>query len=88
MKCGYCFGAVDGLKSPRCWSCESSHHRDCWIENGGCVQFGCPGGVQDDDSAALASSGQTSPGEFGFRQNEVQSNGANAINWPGEQNRW
>jgi len=31
-----------------CTVCEQPHHRECWIENGGCTTFGCPGGISID----------------------------------------
>jgi hypothetical protein len=43
MKCAYCFGTVVVDQCPECWSCEAVHHRDCWVENLGCAQFGCAG---------------------------------------------
>lgn len=44
VRCGYCFGDLKTNQAPECPTCGAAHHRDCWLENDGCVQFGCPSG--------------------------------------------
>jgi RNA polymerase subunit RPABC4/transcription elongation factor Spt4 len=42
--CPYCMTKIkeeDDLVV--CSICEMPHHRECWIENGGCTTFGCMG---------------------------------------------
>ena len=42
--CAYCMKGLDQEGAPRCPTCESRHHLDCWRANGGCAVFGCPSG--------------------------------------------
>lgn len=30
-----------------CSQCDMPHHKDCWVENGGCTTFGCLGTIKD-----------------------------------------
>lgn len=44
--CPFCkttFSATDDIVV--CSSCEMPHHKDCWVENGGCTTFGCMGTI-------------------------------------------
>lgn len=46
-KCLYCKGDLDQERAPRCPLCNSRHHLTCWIEYGGCAQFGCQAGPKE-----------------------------------------
>ncbi len=40
--CPYCrFPIKRGESVQGCPSCGQPHHRDCWVENGGCTIYGC-----------------------------------------------
>ena len=44
--CPFCkttFSATDDIVV--CSSCEMPHHKDCWVEHGGCTTFGCMGTI-------------------------------------------
>ncbi len=34
-----------------CSQCDMPHHKDCWVENGGCTTFGCLGTIKGVDSS-------------------------------------
>ena len=40
----------DGDDIVVCSSCDMPHHKDCWIENGGCTTFGCLGTIKAVDT--------------------------------------
>lgn len=39
-----------------CSQCDMPHHKDCWVENGGCTTFGCLGTIKAVDSNGRADS--------------------------------
>jgi len=42
--CPYCHTQLEADDERSvCPECGSVHHRDCWVEGGGCAVFGCPG---------------------------------------------
>jgi hypothetical protein len=41
LACAYCSGPVDADAGPRCSSCGTAHHVDCWVDFGGCTTMGC-----------------------------------------------
>ena len=49
--CPYCQTPADG-ELTECPSCRASHHRDCWVEGGGCAMVGC---AQDTVSTSTSS---------------------------------
>jgi len=57
VRCGYCFGNLRANRAPECPSCGAAHHRDCWIENGGCVQFGCASGGSESGGQSVDENG-------------------------------
>jgi len=60
-KCPYCMVDIqDGEDVVLCSNCEMPHHRECWIENGGCTTFGCQGQLVD---IALLNQAETLPAE-------------------------
>lgn len=38
-----------------CSQCDMPHHKDCWVENGGCTTFGCLGTIKSVDPTAQTS---------------------------------
>ena len=41
-ECPYCLNTIEEADSVvACDSCGAAHHRDCWVENGGCCVRGC-----------------------------------------------
>lgn len=53
--CPFCkttFVATDDIVV--CSSCEMPHHKDCWIENGGCTTFGCLGTIDSVNGLATS----------------------------------
>ncbi len=42
--CPFCqFPIKQDSETILCSSCQIPHHRECWLENGGCTTFGCRG---------------------------------------------
>ena len=39
-----------------CSQCDMPHHKDCWVENGGCTTFGCLGTIKAVDTNGRADS--------------------------------
>jgi hypothetical protein len=40
--CPYCqFPLKADSEVVECRACKVPHHRECWVENGGCTTFGC-----------------------------------------------
>ncbi|MGE5417185.1 MAG: tetratricopeptide repeat protein [Acidobacteriota bacterium] len=40
--CPYCqYAITEDVEVYVCPECQSPHHRECWVENGGCTTFGC-----------------------------------------------
>lgn len=53
--CPYCKCAfTPGDDIVVCSDCEMPHHKDCWVENGGCTTFGCQGTISSADSAGTS----------------------------------
>ena len=51
--CPFCkteFTATDDIVV--CSDCDMPHHKDCWVENGGCTTFCCLGTVKSADGGA------------------------------------
>jgi len=46
--CPYCREVIAGQDIIRCPSCGTPHHRDCFVENGGCTVFGCESAPTDE----------------------------------------
>jgi hypothetical protein len=49
--CAYCQGAIEGNGTSACPNCRTTHHGDCWGENGGCAVLGC---ISGPDAAAAS----------------------------------
>lgn len=65
--CPYCrFPIKAGEAVQRCPSCGEPHHRDCWVENGGCTIYGCRSSPQMAAAAPVAAAPQPVAG-FDFR---------------------
>ena len=47
-----------------CSQCDMPHHKDCWIENGGCTTFGCLGTIKSVDTNGRADSVTAEQMEF------------------------
>ncbi len=57
--CPYCrFPIKAGEAVQRCPSCGEPHHRDCWVENGGCTIYGCRSSPQMAAAAPVAAAPQ------------------------------
>lgn len=56
--CPYCQTPADG-ELTECPRCHAAHHRDCWVEAGGCAMVGC---VQSVPAAAAAQNLAGQPG--------------------------
>ena len=39
--CPYCREIITEADIRLCATCQTPHHSDCWVENGGCTVFGC-----------------------------------------------
>ena len=39
--CAYCLAELDGEDTTQCPTCDVAHHRQCWVEAGGCAAVGC-----------------------------------------------
>ena len=54
--CPYCKTELkEGDDIVVCSSCDMPHHKDCWIENGGCTTFGCMGTIKYPSGANVVS---------------------------------
>ena len=47
-----------------CSQCDMPHHKDCWVENGGCTTFGCLGTIKAVDANGRADSVTTEQLDF------------------------
>lgn len=63
--CAYCLKGLDHDSAPRCPTCDSRHHLDCWRSNGGCAVFGCAAGPDPAaaSGALAAQAGWPPPGQ-------------------------
>jgi Prokaryotic RING finger family 1/GYF domain 2 len=52
--CPYCREPIEGADAVRCPSCATPHHRDCFVENGGCTVFGCESGPSDEQKITVS----------------------------------
>jgi hypothetical protein len=64
--CPYCrFPIKAGEAVQFCPSCGEPHHRDCWVENGGCTVYGCRSSPQM-AAAAPATAGPQALPAYGY----------------------
>jgi len=62
--CPYCrFPLKEKTEVVACGVCGSSHHEDCWAENGGCAVVACEGGPQAETAAAASPPPSPAPAE-------------------------
>jgi hypothetical protein len=54
QNCPYCRESISDSELVECPTCHAPHHRDCWIENGGCTVFGCENAPIDDPKIAVS----------------------------------
>jgi hypothetical protein len=54
--CPYCREAIPESGLVECPACNTPHHHDCWMENGGCTVFGCEHAPADDPKIAVSAS--------------------------------
>lgn len=45
-RCPYCHDTLGG-ETFTCSACQTTHHRKCWDEQGGCTVLGCAGNTDD-----------------------------------------
>jgi len=53
---------VAGEKVCSCPSCSLPYHAECWQENGGCAQYGCPSAPATEKAAPAIDAGMTAWG--------------------------
>ena len=58
LQCAICSTAIEkGAETVRCDHCESTFHRACWDEIGGCATYGCPAAAPSEKTYPTVSPG-------------------------------